>query len=500
MHTGTASPVVVGVDESASARDAAEWAADLAAVWAVPLRLVHVVPGWPEEGSLPAIPSWLHEMADATERSGVRDVTADVVPGGVVQTLADRAAGARMLVVGSYGEGAWTGMLAGGAAVSLVDRTTCPVAVIRGSAPQIPPPRGGPVVVGSDGSPAANSAVDLAAELAASLGSRLVTVQAVSAVPVDLATTRIVAVRERYPRLPVQQQLVAGTALTGLAAYAREARMLVIGRHVAGEPGDPGVVLGVTGHGLVESAPCPVVIQGSRGPRRRRPARCRNPLPAERGARNVRRMRSLFDIPAEDWRWVMREERQRHSRRDRLPRRAADRLEDLVAWTLTTLALLTAVAAVTLAVRLYGAGMHRVDVETRERTEVQAVLLEQARYAIDVNEHGRAVRRLPVPVPAQYTVSDGTERRAEALVLGPLPAGTTVLIWVDRFGTVTSAPARSVDAVRGAAVGGAGVLAVGAVVLGGIWMGARAGILRLNAARWAREWEQVEPQWNGRTR
>jgi hypothetical protein len=39
--------------------------------------------------------------------------------------------------------------------------------------------------------------------------------------------------------------------------------MLVIGRHVAGGPGDPGVVLGVTGHALLESAPCPVVIAGS---------------------------------------------------------------------------------------------------------------------------------------------------------------------------------------------------------------------------------------------
>ena len=265
-HAGTASPVVVGVDESASARDAAEWAADLAAVWAVPLQLVHVVLGRPEDGPLPLIPDWLRELADAAERSGVRDVAADVVPGGVVETLAARAAGARMLVIGSYGEGAWTGMLAGGAAIILIDRTTCPVAVIRGSAPEIPPPRSGPVVVGADGSPAADSAVDLAAELAASLGSRMVTIQAVPATPVDVATTRIAAVRERYPTLPVEQQLVAGTALNGLSAHAHEARMLVIGRHVAGGPGDPGVVLGVTGHALLESAPCPVVIAGQPRP------------------------------------------------------------------------------------------------------------------------------------------------------------------------------------------------------------------------------------------
>ena len=196
----------------------------------------------------------------------------------------------------------------------------------------------------------------------------------------------------------------------------------------------------------------------------------------------------------------MHDERQRHSRPARLPRRATDRVEDLVAWMLITLALLTAVVAATLALRLYGAGMSRAEVETRERTQLQAVLLEQAPYALDVTESGRTVRRLPVPVPARYTTPDGTERRVDAPVLGPLPAGTTVAIWVDRSGTITSAPARSTDAVTSAAVSGGGVVAGGGVVLGGIWMAVRACLLRLNTARWAREWEQVEPQWSGRTR
>jgi hypothetical protein len=194
------------------------------------------------------------------------------------------------------------------------------------------------------------------------------------------------------------------------------------------------------------------------------------------------------------------DERQRRSRLARPARRATDRVEDLVAWTLTTLALLAAVAAVMLAVRLYGAGMHRVDVENQERAEVQAVLLESAPYALDVNEHGQAVRRLPVPVPVRYTAPDGIERQADALVLGPVPAGASVSIWVDRSGTVAGAPARSIDAIGGAAAGGGGVLAIACAVLGGIWTAVRAGLLRLNTARWAREWGQVEPQWSGRTR
>jgi hypothetical protein len=101
--------------------------------------------------------------------------------------------------------------------------------------------------------------------------------------------------------------------------------------------------------------------------------------------------------------------------------------------------------------------------------------------------------------PVGYTAPGGTEHRADTPVLGPLPVGATVPIWVDRSGTITSPPARGVDSVGSAATGAGGVLAFGAAVLGGIWMGVRGLILRLDMAPWEREWEQVEPQWRGRT-
>jgi hypothetical protein len=196
----------------------------------------------------------------------------------------------------------------------------------------------------------------------------------------------------------------------------------------------------------------------------------------------------------------MHEERQRHWHPHRLRRRATDRIEDLVAWALITLGLFTVAVAATVAARLYGAGMHRVEVETHERTQVQAVLLEPARDALAIDERGHGVRPMPVSVPVRYTPPDGSERRADAQVLGPLPAGASVPVWVDRAGSVTDEPARGVDVVGTAATGAAGVLAVGAVVLGGVWMGVRRLLLRVNTVRWGREWEQVEPLWSGRTR
>jgi nucleotide-binding universal stress UspA family protein len=254
-------PVVVGVDASASARDAADWAADLAAAWNAPLHLVQVVLGWPDEAPLPPRSSgWLRELVDAAERMGVPAVEAEVVRGGIVETLLERATGARMLVVGSYGEAAWTGMLAGSLAVTLIDRASCPVAVIRGSEPQVPPPRSGPIVVGVDGSEAGGVALDLAAELAASLGAGLVAVRAAADSITEPAEAQLAAVRLRYPALPVHERVVDGMAVGALGKAAPRARMLVIGRHRAGSGLD--VTLGATGRELVESVPCPVLVAG----------------------------------------------------------------------------------------------------------------------------------------------------------------------------------------------------------------------------------------------
>jgi nucleotide-binding universal stress UspA family protein len=133
-------PVVVGVDSSDSARHAAEWAADLAAVWKLPLRLVHTVG---EGGDTTEVPRWLRELRDGAERVGAEPTDAEVVSGVVDEVLLDRSGGARLLVVGSYGEGARAGMLAGSTALALLDASRCPVAVVRGSTPQLPPPGAG---------------------------------------------------------------------------------------------------------------------------------------------------------------------------------------------------------------------------------------------------------------------------------------------------------------------------------------------------------------------
>ena len=276
METHDERPVVVGVDASDSARAAAGWAGDLAAAWGAPLHLLHAVPG--EAPAQEAQPAWLRELADAAENAGAGPSRVEVVRGGTVELLADRADRARMLVLGSYGDGAWSGMLAGAVALALAGNVPCPVAVVRGAAPQVAPPRNGPIVVGVDGSATGHAAALLAVDIAASVGAPFVAVHAWSDVAesggglrrrhddwAELAeqggavlAEEIRTASEARPALDIQRDLVNDTALRALLRWADEARMLVVGHRGHGLA--QGTRLGSTSRALVEFAPCPVVV------------------------------------------------------------------------------------------------------------------------------------------------------------------------------------------------------------------------------------------------
>ncbi|HZG91418.1 MAG TPA: universal stress protein [Pseudonocardia sp.] len=271
-------PVVVGVDASDSARDAAEWAADLAAARRCPLHLVHVVPGY-EDDPAPTPPEWLREVAAAAVRSGADATDTEVVSGAAERLLLDRAVGAAMLVVGSYGEAASSGMLAGHVGLALVSHAPCPVAVIRGSAPQLPPPRSGPVVVGTDGSAAGVRTLDLGAEVALAAGAEVLAVHAFTDVSEAGGALRrrhegwgaivadaraeldrvAAAAQERHPDVRIRCSVEEGTALRVLLDHAETARALVVGQRDQQAPAGE-MLLGSTSRGLVEFAPCPVVV------------------------------------------------------------------------------------------------------------------------------------------------------------------------------------------------------------------------------------------------
>lgn len=266
--------VVVGVEESDSSRQAADWAAEVAAAWRTGLHLVHTVPAATDST---AEPGWLRELRDAALRTGVEQVESRIVSGSAESELTARSRDAGLVVVGSYGEGSSSGMLAGSVALGLVESAVCPIAVVRGTEPGVPPPRNGPVLVGTDAASPDDPALGLGASLAAALGCRLSVLHAWSDVSeggeglhratasgTELAAAAVArldgclrAVRTAHPALPIERHVVDDTALRALLEHAAGARMVVVGhRRGASARGR----WGSTSRGLVGFAPCPVVV------------------------------------------------------------------------------------------------------------------------------------------------------------------------------------------------------------------------------------------------
>jgi hypothetical protein len=178
-----------------------------------------------------------------------------------------------------------------------------------------------------------------------------------------------------------------------------------------------------------------------------------------------------------------------------MPRRPTDRLEDVVAWVLATLALVTAVLAIGVGGAQHEAGAERARAETAERRPVRIVLLERANVLPAVDGASAPV---PVQVPARWIEPNGTERVAAFTTSVSRPAGTELTKWVDRDGRLVPPPSKVSTVTVGAVLMGAGIALVGWVALLGVWLLVRRWTGVCNAARWAREWRRVEPRWSGR--
>jgi nucleotide-binding universal stress UspA family protein len=135
-------PVLVGVDGSASSKEALAWGARYAGLIGSPLEVVivwHMPPtlGW----ETPAPVDWNPE-ADARMilESEVEEVlgsahpataTLAVLEGPPAKILNELAHSASTVVVGSRGRGQVAGMLLGSVSESLVRHAPCPVVVVR---------------------------------------------------------------------------------------------------------------------------------------------------------------------------------------------------------------------------------------------------------------------------------------------------------------------------------------------------------------------------------
>lgn len=280
--------VVVGYDGSDSSTRAAQWAAGEARTRGRGLTLVHaILPPVTTGGLGVGLPPSL-DLIDQMEQHAKQqmdsfaatltgiDVRSVVSVGSPSSVMLEASEGADLVVVGSRGRGGFTGLLLGSVGAQVAAHAASPVAVIRKLAPE----GARTVVVGIDGSPAAEAALAFAFDAASHHGWSITAVHAWDVpaydllivpngpVPVPLTdvaddevrlTAEVLAgFRDDYPDVEVEERLVRSPAVQALVTASDQAAMIVVGTHGHGPA--MGALLGSVSNGLLHKASVPVVV------------------------------------------------------------------------------------------------------------------------------------------------------------------------------------------------------------------------------------------------
>jgi hypothetical protein len=188
---------------------------------------------------------------------------------------------------------------------------------------------------------------------------------------------------------------------------------------------------------------------------------------------------------------VTRARRRRARRRggSPLPRRRTDRVEDLVAWLLTSLGLLAVLGSVLVGQAAHQAALGRATAATPVRAELLT----------DTPPRREVGQRIPPPrthAPVTWTDRHGVRHVGTVAVPPARTAGSPVTLWVDGTGQIVADPAeRSAEAAAFGISAGLTVVALSWALLTLVWSVVCRMTAACNAAGWAREWALVEPLW-----
>ncbi|URN03050.1 universal stress protein [Actinomadura madurae] len=268
--------VIVGIDGSAHAWRALDWAADYAVRHRLSLDLVHASRALVEDGTIPpdALRRLVAEREDLLAEArqytlklhpdlGIGTRLARTDPG---SALVEGSGQAAMVAVGSRGLGGFEGLLFGSVGLYTAAHARCPVLVVPREAPY-PADAPARIVVGVEGRPGESAMLGWAFEEAASRGAGILALHAVGG---DLGSPRrrviedmelsesLAGLREHQPDVQVEELVSDRTASQALVEASRTAALVVVG--AARRTSLIGMALGRVNHAVLHHASCPVVV------------------------------------------------------------------------------------------------------------------------------------------------------------------------------------------------------------------------------------------------
>ncbi|AFM17051.1 universal stress protein UspA-like protein [Mycolicibacterium chubuense NBB4] len=266
LGANPAPSVVVGVDGSPAAVDAALWAIDEAIDRDIPLRLVYVIDSTGHDVVDPQDQARRMATADiavryvltaveSTERPVKIEV--EILQGRPVEALLEAARSATMLCVGARGLKHATRGRIGSTAAALAAAAQCPVAVVRAHKPHSAVSRA--IVVEVSDNQAESAVLRLGLEEARRRGApvRVLTPARIPSDALSRWERRLAEWRRHFPDVEVTSVKLHGDTLDYLAAHAPAIQLVVTDR---GRCGSVGKLIGAPGNAALRDTDCSILV------------------------------------------------------------------------------------------------------------------------------------------------------------------------------------------------------------------------------------------------
>ncbi|WP_431955831.1 universal stress protein [Nocardia lijiangensis] len=294
LHDSASAAVVVGTDGSPASSHAVAWAAKTASERRRRLIVVHgydLAATRAVLGSydvlVPSVVETLrehgHQALESAERIAHEahpdlEVTTELSDRNPAELLIEQSSTAHLVVLGATpGVGSFAHL--GSTLLAVASHGKGRIVVARHNGTQQQLRCSGPVVLGVDGSPVGEPAIEAAFDQACERGAELIVVHAWSdlsegrfagtsylEIPIAeletaehaLLSERLAGWQEKYPTVAVTRRVHLSGARKHLIEWSKTAQLVVVGSR--GRGGFRGMLLGSTSNHLVQHAHCPIMV------------------------------------------------------------------------------------------------------------------------------------------------------------------------------------------------------------------------------------------------